>query len=128
MKTNTGKLSTHHLPAIFFLVNFPFPEIGRFEHTCWVHVQLPMKMGAFSHRVKFLIVAVIISVCVLLYFVKSKADDDDDDALRTNLVSDRMKLNVSGLEGGASKVRVGCTFGSPGHEKAHTRYQVSYLD
>ena len=86
-----------------------------------------MKMGAFSHRVKFLIVAVIISVCVLLYFVKSKADDDDD-ALRTNLVSDRMKLNVSGLEGGASKVRVGCTFGSPGHEKAHTRYQVSYLD
>ena len=80
-------------------------------------MQLPMKMGAFSHRVKFLIVAVIISVCVLLYFVVSKADDD---ARQTNLVSeaddvriltdcslqerDRMKLNVSGLEGGASKV------------------------
>ena len=79
-----------------------------------------MKMGAFSRRVKFLIVAVFISVSVL----KSKADDDDD-ALRTNLVSDRMKLNVSGLEGGASKVREGCTFGSPGHEEAHTRYQVS---
>ena len=80
-------------------------------------MQLPMKMGAFSHRVKFLIVAVIISVCVLLYFVVSKADDD---ARQTNLVSeadgariltdsslqerDKMKLNVSGLEGGASKV------------------------
>ena len=90
-------------------------------------MQLPMKMGVFSRRVKFLIVAVITSVCVLLYYVKSKADDDDD-ALRTNLASDRTKLNVSGLEGGASKVREGCTFGSPGHEEAHTRYQVLYLD
>ena len=60
-------------------------------------------MIAFSRRVKVLIVALIIAVCVLLYFwlhvtsLKSEADGVwllADDGVQER---DRMKLNVSGL-------------------------------
>ena len=59
------------------------------------------KMAAFSRRKKVLIVVLVISVCVLLYFwlrvtsLKSEADGARllvDDAVREQ---DRMKLNVS---------------------------------
>ena len=67
-------------------------------------------MAASSRGVKVLIVALIISICVLLHLelrvtsLMSEADDARllaDDAVRER---DRMKLHVKELERGASKV------------------------
>ena len=78
-------------------------------------------MAASSRGVKVLIVALIISICVLLHLelrvtsLMSEADDARllaDDAVRER---DRMKLHVKELEREASKVIEG---ESPGHEEA----------
>ena len=82
-------------------------------------------MAACRRRVKVLIVALIISVCVLLYLwlrVTSLMSEADgamllaDDAVRER---DRMKLNVSELKEGASKViERTAAIGSPEHKEA----------
>ena len=85
-------------------------------------------MAASRRGVRVLIMALIISVCVLLYFeahatnlLLSEADGARllaDDTVRER---DKMKPHVSGLEGGASKViERAAAIGSPGHEEAHT--------
>ena len=87
--------------------------------------QTSEKMPACRRRVKVLIVALNISVCVLLYFwlritsLMSEADGAmllADDAVRER---DRMKLNVNELNEGTSKViESTVAIGSPEHKEA----------
>ena len=71
-------------------------------------------MAASSRGVKVLIVALIISICVLLHLELRVTSlmSEADDAVRER---DRMKLHVKELEREASKVIEG---ESPGHEEA----------